>query len=280
MSVPFIDEALELGTAYELNQIAYSSILAELGGGYIQKDADAVLTIFPYTFWSNGLVSPHFTPDNVVKRIEQVLSVFRQHKREVWFHLGPSTSPPDLAIQLKSRGLWNFHNRPFMVSNLQNLSGEYKLPDGIWLGCLEDYGIFNTFAHPVHGKATTTRIRHIFDTFAKLDAQSPRKHWLFAALDKGVPVATATLYLDQGIAGIYDVEVNTQYRRRGIGSALLQTVCIFARSAGSHTAGLAASEQGLNFYPRFGFKCIGRFPTYYYSLKKQKLDAVNAGATW
>ena len=122
--------------AYERNMIAYTAALAGAGGGYVQYDPDVVLTIFPYTFWSNGVISPRFGADNVLERINAVLAVFRSYKREVWFHVGPSSSPLDLVKHLKARGLWNFHNRPFMVSKLDNLPADSKSPEGVKISCV------------------------------------------------------------------------------------------------------------------------------------------------
>ena len=41
------------GHASDSNMVAYSTALATARGGYVQRDADAVLTIFPYTLWCN-----------------------------------------------------------------------------------------------------------------------------------------------------------------------------------------------------------------------------------
>ena len=99
---------------------------------------------------------------------------------------------------------------------------------------------------------------------------------MFIAEQKGRPVGTVILFVDRGDAGIYDVEVLEHFRGRGIGTALLQKVCTFAREQGARLAVLSASEQGTRFYPRFGFVQTGRYPTYYYSIKKQKEDAARA----
>jgi ribosomal protein S18 acetylase RimI-like enzyme len=96
---------------------------------------------------------------------------------------------------------------------------------------------------------------------------------MFIAERDGRPVGTAIIYFSQGNAGIYDVEVLDEFQGRGIGTALLQRVCTFAREQEAELAVLAASEQGVGFYPRFGFEHVGRYPTYYYSIKKQKEDA-------
>ena len=266
--------------AYAKNLTAYAAALVQAGGGYVQRNPDVILTIFPYTFWSNGVASPHFTETNATERIEDVLALFRKYRREVWWHIGPTSSPTDLAKRLKSRGLWNFHNRPFLICDLDALITGYPVPPGISITSVEDYAIFNSVPHPIHGLVTTDRKRHIFSCYHQLDLQSPRKHWMFIAEKQDIPIGMAIIYFDGKVAGIYDVEVQNTYRRQCIGTALLQHVCVFARKAGAKFAVLAASEQGAKFYPRFGFSVIGRYPTYYYSIKKQKLDAERLNEVW
>jgi GNAT superfamily N-acetyltransferase len=196
----------------------------------------------------------------------------------VWFSLGPSTEPADLAATLKKRRLHNFHNRPFMECDLAQLVTGFPQPAGVSLHAVEDYGIFDVHPHPILKRATTPRKRHIFAAFERLAREQPRRHWMFVADREGKPVGTAILYLSQGNAGIYDVEVLERFRKQGIGTALLQKVCTFAREQNAERAVLAASELGARFYNRFGFEQVGRYPVYYYSIKKQKEDAAQKNA--
>ena len=266
-------DSLRLAKAYETNLRAYTVGMAEAGGGFVQRDEDALLTIFPYTYWINGVVSPCLSPIGTLERVNEILAVFRSMGREVWFTLGPSTEPADVAKTLKERGLWNFHNRPFMACNLAELVTGFPQPADVSVHAVEDYDIFYQHSHPLLKRITTARRRHIFDTFKRLAQEQPRKHWMFIAEKGGKPVGTAIIYFDQGSAGIYDVEVLDEFQRQGIGTALLQRVCTFAQEQGAELAVLAASEQGVGFYSRFGFEQVGRYPTYYYSIKKQKEDA-------
>jgi ribosomal protein S18 acetylase RimI-like enzyme len=267
---------IELAQAYETNLRAYTIAVAEAGDGFVQCDADAVLTAFPYTYWINGVVSPRLSPVNALERVNEILAVFRGLGREVWFSLGPSTEPADLAQILKARRLHNFHNRPFMACDLAKLVTGFPQPPGVSIDAVEDYAVFVEQPHPLLKRITTPRKRAIFAAFTRLAQAHPRRHWMFIAEKRSRPVGTAILYLDQGNAGIYDVEVLERFRGRGIGTALLQRVCTFAREQLARLAVLAASEQGARFYTRFGFVQTGRYPTYYYSIKKQKEDAARA----
>jgi GNAT superfamily N-acetyltransferase len=268
---------VELAKAYETNLRAYTVAMAEAGDGFVQRDPDAVLTAFPFTYWINGVVSPRLSPVGTLERVNEILAVFRGLGREVWFSLGPSTEPANLAQLLKQRRLHNFHNRPFMACDLARLVTGFPQPPGVSIQAVEDYDLFVEHPHPILKRITTPRKRHIFLAFRRLAQEQPRRHWMFIVEQKSRPVGAAILFVDQGNAGIYDVEVLESHRKRGKGTALLQKVCTFAREQGAALAVLAASEQGARFYTRFGFEQTGRYPTYYYSIKKQKEDAARDG---
>jgi GNAT superfamily N-acetyltransferase len=274
----YANPKIELAQAYEANLRAYTIAFAEAGDGFVQRDKDAVLTAVRYTYWINGVVSPRLSPIGTLERVNEILALFRRLGREVWFSLGPSTEPADLAETLKQRRLHNFHNRPFMACDLAKLVTGFPQPSGVSVHVVEDYHIFREHPHPILKRITTPRKRHIFATFERLAQEQPRKHWMFIAEKEGKPVGTAILYLNQGNAGIYDVEVFEAFRGQGIGTALLERVCTFAKEQQAELAVLAASEQGSRFYTRFGFVHTGRYPTYCYSIKKQKEDTAGEEA--
>jgi len=68
------------------------------------------------------------------------------------------------------------------------------------------------------------------------------------------------------VAGIYDMEVWPQFQRRGLGRALLHTVCAAARAAGASRAVLNATPDGERLYSAEGFAHVGRGITYWHHL--------------
>ena len=93
-----------------------------------------------------------------------------------------------------------------------------------------------------------------------LDARSLFRHFL-ARLD-GEPVATCSMFLGAGVAGIYDVSTIPERRRRGIGRAITAAALREARAVGCRTAILHSSTQGAGVYRSLGFTevCdIGQF---------------------
>ena len=75
------------------------------------------------------------------------------------------------------------------------------------------------------------------------------------------------------VAGIYDMDVWPRFQRRGLGRALLRTVCRSARSAGGTRAVLNATPDGERLYSAEGFTHIGRGVTYWHHLQESRTTA-------
>jgi GNAT superfamily N-acetyltransferase len=72
--------------------------------------------------------------------------------------------------------------------------------------------------------------------------------------------------IDGEVAGVYDMEVWPQFQRRGLGRALLRTICAAARAAGANRAVLNATPDGERLYSAEGFGHVGRGITYWHHL--------------
>jgi uncharacterized protein YndB with AHSA1/START domain len=80
----------------------------------------------------------------------------------------------------------------------------------------------------------------------------PWRHYLGWLGDQ--PVATATLLLAAGVAGVYFVLTAPEARRQGIGRAITLAALHEGRGLGFHVGVLGASPMGLPIYRRLGFQ--------------------------
>ena len=92
--------------------------------------------------------------------------------------------------------------------------------------------------------------------------------------EDGRLIGTTLLYTRNGNAGIHEVSVLPEYRRRGIGRALVEALCAEARARGArllHLEGRASNSPALALYEASGFVRDGVRPNFY---RKPAEDAV------
>jgi GNAT superfamily N-acetyltransferase len=104
----------------------------------------------------------------------------------------------------------------------------------------------------------------------------PRHHYV--GLLKGEPVATSTLLLGAGVAGIYTVATIPKARRQGIGSAMTLAPLREARAMGYRIGVLRSSQMGLNMYHRLGFKECCKVDYYLWAGKADQGEEMNNSA--
>jgi GNAT superfamily N-acetyltransferase len=73
----------------------------------------------------------------------------------------------------------------------------------------------------------------------------------------GAAVATATLVLSDGVAGVWNVGTMSAYRHRGVAAAMMRYILAEARALGYTSSMLLASDEGTPLYRRLGYRALG-----------------------
>lgn len=87
-------------------------------------------------------------------------------------------------------------------------------------------------------------------------------HVPFLATWRGLPAATASVFLGATGAGIYAVATRAPFRRKGLGRALVQACLREARRAELRKAVLYSSVMGQGLYEKAGFRTEQAFSEY------------------
>jgi len=101
-----------------------------------------------------------------------------------------------------------------------------------------------------------------------LSRHQPPCAWYAAAYTHraGRFAGRAWSFLDADLAGVFDMEVWEPFRRRGLGTGLLNAVCAAARAAGGQHAILNATWEGKQLYDACGYTQIGEGITWWHHM--------------
>ena len=142
-----------------------------------------------------------------------------------------------------------------MAADLEALPQHVPAPAALTIERVWDDRTLDSWAHTLalgfgEGEREAFWVRDVYRRVGYDDAGAWR-HYL-GRLD-GVPVATATLFLAAGVAGIYFVSTAPRYRGQGIGAAITLAPLLEARALGFRVGVLGASQMGYGVYRRLGF---------------------------
>jgi ribosomal protein S18 acetylase RimI-like enzyme len=204
----------------------------------------------------NSVVGARFDPDHADDAIDaRVRDCAARNVPMLWW-TGPSTTPSDLGDRLERRG--------FLLEPALGMGGDIHSiaaqPSQTVLDveAVEDQAGLATWSRVLcHAFGAPQTFGEAFGDLAAtvgLGPSSPFRHFL-GRLD-GEPVATCSLFLGAGVAGIYDVGTLPERRRRGIGAAITRAAVAEAAAGGYRVAILHSSDLGRNMYRSLGFEAV------------------------
>jgi ribosomal protein S18 acetylase RimI-like enzyme len=205
--------------------------------------------------WFNGVLAERQPGPQDEQLVQETVAYFQSHGVPRWtWWVGGTARPQDWADQLERVGMRFEHETPGMALELQALNGgSWQVPGlgiqpvidlpSLRLWCqvfVVGYGLNPEWAGP------------FYDLMSKLGLDLPTRGYL--GYLNGEPVAASTLFLAEGVAGIYNVATLPEARRKGIGAALTVAPLLEARQLGYRAAILQSSQAGFPVYRRLGFE--------------------------
>ena len=212
------------------------------------------LSDVPFPLFNNVLRAT-IPPDRVKSSIEAVLDRAGRRGVPMAWWTGPSTQPADLGDHLEAAGFVG--DVPAgMAIDLLSLAEQSAMPPGLTIEEVRNERDLQTWCDvlgPVYGFPDFAT-EAWFQMYAAVGfgPQTPWRHFL-GQLDQEA-VATSSLFMGVGVAGVSSVAVAPSVRKQGIGSAVTTAALSQAKRSGYRIGTLFSSEEAQSMYGRLGFR--------------------------
>jgi len=256
--------AAQLVRATAANHRARMTEGARASGGEVCRENGAVWVCTPGPSGGADIPFPRLTKATAGATLDVIVADRRRRapKQVGCWALTP-TRPPDLGARLMARGFewgWQPH---WMALDLGRMGVDFPVPDGLRIA-VDDEADWDVDDLPYYTRRTKEEREDVAPSLAAAHVRTPpRRRWHFGAWLEERIVGHSALQLTTGrlgVAGIYNVGVVPDARRRGIGRAVTLAACQYARALGCHWATL---NSATDIYERLGFVSLGRGQTWW-----------------
>ncbi len=251
LSEPAVIESIEL------NMFAYHALLQHWPQAEVYDDTEMlqIVTGIPIPFF-NGVFRVQLEPENVNAAIEAALTRSKARHAPILWQTSPSNRPDNLASYLAAHGFVYEGDTPGMAIDLHELDGRLFSPSQVTVKRVTDPETMSEYCRTAcagFGMPDSLIGPMIeWGCAPGFAAQAPVCHYIGWLNDE--PVATSSMVLSAGVAGIYNVTTIPTSRRRGAGSAVTRKALLEARAMGYRVGTLQASKMGVSVYRQLGFR--------------------------
>jgi len=254
-----------LAKAIDLNQIEQHSSLGLQPGSNLFQDQD--MTWFSSKVRHpifNGVLEARLDPAKAETIIRDKLRYFQARNKPMMWWTGPVSSPSDLGRLLLRNRFIHAGDQPGMAVDLDTLDQALSRPEGFTTELVRNDDHLKDWLTIVRKGFDLPRFaaEALFDYFTGLGFKENATRRNYLGRLHGKPVASSTLFLGSGVAGIYYVATLPRARRRGVAAVMTLTPCLEAREMSYKIGILQSSQMAVNIYRRLGFKeycTLGRY---------------------
>jgi GNAT superfamily N-acetyltransferase len=214
------------------------------------------MTDVPFPFFNNAFYPnmPEYAVDAVV---EDVIGHARRRNVPLFFWTGPTSRPRDFGARLIAKGCRHGFEAPAMAVRLDRLRpGLHQPPSDFRIQEVTDEALLAQWCRVMAAVYEFPDFAaHTFRAILAhlgLGTDRPFRHFLGCLDDQ--PVATASLFLHSGVAGLSSVGTLPDFRYQGLGTAITLTPLQEAHRLGYRYGVLFSSPMGLGIYKSIGFQ--------------------------
>ncbi len=256
-----------MAAAIEANVVETSSLFGRVPGTELH-DEDPALRFYvtagvPFPLFNHVYLTrlPHESTD---ARIGEVRRHYAARRLPFMWSVGPFSRPLDLGSRLESHGLVRAEQLPGMAADLHALNEDIPLPTGLTIDRVGDAEVLGEYVEVARAgfgmPEFTTGV--LFEALGALGLTEENPFGHYVGRVGGEALATASLSLTAGVAGIFNVVTLPRARRRGIGTALALAALRDARKRGCRIGILQSSAMAVSVYHRLGFEQYSNYLVY------------------
>jgi ribosomal protein S18 acetylase RimI-like enzyme len=211
----------------------------------------------------NTNLRARLSPENVDLIIARQQAAYAERNLPLLWWTNPSSTPPEIGRHLISAGFVHHGELAGMAMDLNELVDE-AYPDDLVIEPAVGTIAQQNFAQTLCQAFDTPQalVEPMIEQSLAMDYGPGGPLVNYIGFLDGQPVTTASLYLESGVAGIYNVSTLPAYRGRGFGTAVTLAPLLEAKKRGYRFSVLHSSSMAISLYRRLGFKTYCYFHQY------------------
>jgi ribosomal protein S18 acetylase RimI-like enzyme len=215
--------------------------------------------------WFNGVLSSIPPTRDESHHIQATVAYFQEHQVAgfTWW-LEPKLKLAPWMEALGPSGFAYADDTPGMARDLSALPRDSQHPSQAIIRQVQDLETLSEWTHTfILGYQLPAEVeKPFYELLVSFGFELPFRHYIGYLYGK--PVATSTLFLGAGVAGLYNIATIPEARGQGIGAALTLHPLHQALNLGYRIGVLQSSEMGYRVYQRLGFQTVCKIDHFYW----------------
>ncbi len=205
----------------------------------------------------NMVINAQLHEENALDVIKTAIAYFARESMPFAWWVGPEDTPQDMPRLLQTAGMpqTKIHlGMHLPVEHYSFTQTTLRVERVLESRQIEDY---IAIIHDAHEDNKT--IQKWYHQLRKLPFELHDYEQLYVGYLDDIPVACGLLTLHNDIAGLYNLVTKKEYRRQGLGTAMLQELITRSQEAGFTHVGLIAQKGAVSLYEKLGFEALCEF---------------------
>lgn len=248
---------LERNKSRQANLIIRNFKNAMAALSFIQKqyhNSQYLFSKIPHPIF-NCVIDPITTKNEVEKTITHIWEDYQKNNLSHCWWISDLTEPSDFPQYLERLSFQKCPAYRGMHANLKKLKIELDTPSNIQIKKITHVDTFDTWIKPIAESFEFSKLAALeFSQCYKNLFERKKQFISYVALYEGNVAGSATLFLDNDSAGLYNGAVLPPLRNKGILTLLANTMLLEAKNQGFEDVITQVSDKIYNLSLRAGFK--------------------------